>query len=71
MRDTVIHVEHLSKSYQYGAISHGTLTKDLQSWWARAHGQGDPNAILTHSARSGQSGAALLGIAGCAVRRHI
>jgi lipopolysaccharide transport system ATP-binding protein len=56
MSDTVIHVEQLSKSYQYGAISHGTLTTDLQSWWARVRGRNDPNAILTHSARSGQSG---------------
>jgi lipopolysaccharide transport system ATP-binding protein len=56
MSDVVIRVENLSKSYQYGTISHGTLTRDLQSWWARIRGKGDPNAILTHSHRSGQSG---------------
>ena len=56
MSDVVIRVEHLSKSYQYGAISHGTLTKDLQSWWARVRGKDDPNTILSHSQRSGQSG---------------
>ena len=50
-------VEHLSKSYQYGTISHGTLTKDFQSWWARVRGKDDPNAIISHAAhRTGQSG---------------
>lgn len=56
MRDVVIRVEHLSKSYQYGTISHGTLHKDLQSWWARVRGKEDPNTIITDHHRPGRSG---------------
>jgi len=33
--DVVIRVENLYKEYRLGTISHGTLYKDLQSWWAR------------------------------------
>jgi len=47
MPETVIKVENLSKQYRYGAIGHGTLYKDLQSWWARFHGREDPNARIT------------------------
>jgi lipopolysaccharide transport system ATP-binding protein len=57
MSDIAIRVEHLSKSYQYGAISHGTLTKDLQSWWARVRGKDDPNAVIAHAVhRIGHAG---------------
>ena len=41
--DVVIRVEQLSKEYRLGAINHGTLYRDLQSWWARARGRPDPN----------------------------
>lgn len=40
----VIQAEHISKQYRLGAINHGTLYRDLQSWWARWRGQPDPNA---------------------------
>ena len=39
----VISVEGLWKQYRYGVISHATLRKDLQSWWARFRGREDPN----------------------------
>jgi lipopolysaccharide transport system ATP-binding protein len=38
MSDVVIKVENLYKEYRLGTISHGTLTQDLQSWWARMRG---------------------------------
>ena len=43
MSDIVIRVEDLWKQYRYGAISHSTLRKDFQSWWARVRGKDDPN----------------------------
>jgi lipopolysaccharide transport system ATP-binding protein len=39
----VISVERLWKQYRYGSLSHATLRKDLQSWWARFRGKEDPN----------------------------
>ncbi len=43
---TAIKIENLSKQYRLGVIGHGTLTHDLQSWWARVRGKDDPNAKL-------------------------
>lgn len=42
----VIRVENLSKQYRLGSINHGTLARDLQSWWARLRGKEDPNLRL-------------------------
>ena len=39
----VVQVENLWKQYRLGTINHGTLVKDLQSWWARLCGKEDPN----------------------------
>ncbi len=47
MSDVVIKVENLYKEYRLGTISHGTLYKDLQSWWARVRGKEDPNSIIS------------------------
>jgi len=44
--DVVISVESLWKQYRYGIISHQTLHKDLQSWWARVRGKEDPNSRI-------------------------
>lgn len=50
MDKTVIKVENLSKEYRFGVIGHGTLHKDIQSWWARIRGKEDPNSkISLHS----------------------
>lgn len=46
--DVVIKVENLTKEYRLGTISHGTLSQDLQSWWARIRGKEDPNSIISH-----------------------
>lgn len=48
MSDIVIKAEHLSKQYRLGVIGTGTLTHDLQSWWARVRGHEDPNKRITH-----------------------
>ncbi|MFA6074517.1 MAG: ABC transporter ATP-binding protein [Negativicutes bacterium] len=47
--DVVIKVEHLSKQYKLGSIGHGTLYRDLQSWWAKLRGRDDPNSVVSHS----------------------
>jgi lipopolysaccharide transport system ATP-binding protein len=47
MQKSVIRVENLSKEYRYGIIGHGTLYKDLQSWWARFRGKEDPNSKIS------------------------
>ena len=47
MGDTVIKIENLYKEYKLGVISHGTLYRDLQSWWAKARGKEDPNSLIS------------------------
>ena len=46
MSETVIKIENLKKKYRLGAIGGGTLTADLQSWWARVKGKEDPNTKI-------------------------
>ena len=43
---TVIAIDNLWKEYRLGVISHGTLSQDLQSWWARIRGKEDPNSRI-------------------------
>ena len=47
MGGAVITVENLYKEYKLGVISHGTLTRDLQSWWAKVRGKEDPNSLIS------------------------
>ncbi|MCL2295446.1 MAG: ABC transporter ATP-binding protein [Spirochaetes bacterium] len=47
MSQTVIKIENLYKEYKLGVISHGTLYRDLQSWWARIRGKEDPNSLIS------------------------
>ncbi len=44
MSDTVIKVENLSKLYRLGEVGTGTLSHDLNRWWARIRGKDDPFA---------------------------
>ncbi|TDH23288.1 ABC transporter ATP-binding protein [Segetibacter sp. 3557_3] len=37
-----IKVENLSKAYQLGEIGTGTISRDLERWWARKRGKEDP-----------------------------
>ncbi len=39
---TVIKVENLSKAYQLGQIGTGTLSQDIERWWAKTRGKEDP-----------------------------
>lgn len=42
----VIRVENLSKLYDLGQVGTGTITKDLNRWWARMRGMEDPYARI-------------------------
>jgi lipopolysaccharide transport system ATP-binding protein len=44
MNNTVISVEHLTKVYRLGQIGTGTLSHDLNVWWAKMRGR--PNPLL-------------------------
>lgn len=44
--ETVIRAEHISKHYRMGVINHGTLYRDIQSWWARWRKLPDPNTEI-------------------------
>ncbi len=43
---TVIQIDHVSKMYRLGEVGTGTLTHDLNSWWARVRGKEDPNSKI-------------------------
>ena len=49
-----IQAEHLSKEYRLGAINHGMLYKDMQSWWALRMGKPDPHAPIGNERYSDQ-----------------
>ncbi len=42
MSDVVLKVENLSKQYRLGEIGTGTISHDLNRWWARVRGKEDP-----------------------------
>lgn len=46
MSDIAIKVENLSKLYRLGEIGTGTISHDLNRWWARLRGKEDPFAKL-------------------------
>jgi len=46
MSNKIISVEHLTKKYDLGVIGTGTLTRDLERWWARVRNRPDPYAII-------------------------
>ncbi|MBR2888827.1 MAG: ATP-binding cassette domain-containing protein [Oscillospiraceae bacterium] len=61
--ENAIEIRGLKKQYRLGQIGGGTLTADLQSWWARVRHQEDPNSkIGTDQRRIGQAFMALNGI---------
>lgn len=42
MSDIVIKVENLSKQYRLGTVGTGTISHDLNRWWAQVRGKEDP-----------------------------
>ena len=45
-REIAIKLSGVKKQYKLGQIGGGTLTADLQSWWARKRGKEDPNSKI-------------------------
>jgi lipopolysaccharide transport system ATP-binding protein len=50
--DVVISAENVFKEYRLGVINHGTLYRDLQSWWARWRKMPDPNLGVSDLSKS-------------------
>ena len=46
MSETVIKIENLSKLYRLGQVGTGTLSHDLNCWWAKVRGKEDPYAKI-------------------------
>lgn len=62
-KEVALRVSGVKKMYKLGQIGGGTLTADLQSWWARVRGKEDPNTIIgTEQRLVGQTFMALNGI---------
>jgi lipopolysaccharide transport system ATP-binding protein len=53
--DLAIQASQVSKHYRLGVINHGTLYRDLQSWWAKMRGYPDPNMSIGIGRSFGQS----------------
>ena len=62
MQDTVIKIENLKKKYRLGLVGSGTLSADLQSWWAKKRGKDDPNRRLDAKCEDGKEFWALNGV---------
>jgi lipopolysaccharide transport system ATP-binding protein len=39
-------VENISKQYRLGQIGSGTISQDINRWWAKIRGKEDPYAIV-------------------------
>lgn len=44
--ETVLRVQNLSKTYRLGEIGTGTISHDLNRWWAKIRGKEDPYATV-------------------------
>ena len=44
--DIAIRVENLSKMYRLGAIGTGTISHDLNVYWHKIRGKGNPYALV-------------------------
>lgn len=43
---TVIKVENISKEYRLGEVGTGTISRDINKWWAKIRGKEDPNSLI-------------------------
>jgi lipopolysaccharide transport system ATP-binding protein len=46
MSEVVIKVENLSKQYRLGQVGTGTISHDLNRWWAKLQGKEDPSLTV-------------------------
>ena len=61
-REVAIKISGVTKQYRLGQIGGGTLTHDLQSWWAKVRGREDPNSKIGTGRITGETLMALNGI---------
>lgn len=62
-RKVALRLSGVKKKYKLGQIGGGTLSADLQSWWAKVRGKEDPNTMIgTDQRLVGQTFMALNGI---------
>lgn len=59
MSNIVISVENLSKSYRLGQIGTGTLSRDLNVWWAKVRGKPNPLLKIGQTDHGNQDGETL------------
>ena len=50
MRETMIEIDNITKTYRLGTIGGGTLKGDIQSFWARLRHNDDPNLRIDEKA---------------------
>lgn len=62
MTKPVISVENLTKQYDLGVIGTGTLSRDLERWWAKVRGKQDPFAIIGREHMQKQKGESILAL---------
>ena len=58
MSNIVISVENLSKAYRLGQIGTGTLSHDMNAWWAKVRGKPNPSLRIgetDHGNRDGET----------------
>ena len=56
MSEIAIKLENISKQYRLGIVSTGTLSHDLNRWWANIRGKEDPNLKIGDSNKLAKSG---------------
>jgi lipopolysaccharide transport system ATP-binding protein len=43
MKNIILTAQNISKQYRLGVVGTGTLSHDLNRWWASLRGKEDPN----------------------------
>ena len=61
VNNKAIEVSGVGKQYRLGVINHGTLYRDIQSWYARARGLPDPNHTVSELSKIENGGDRLVG----------
>ena len=56
MSGLAIQLENISKQYRLGNIGSGTISHDLNRWWANLRGREDPNLKIGHSNELSKAG---------------
>lgn len=62
MKNTVISVENLTKQYDLGVIGTGTISRDLERWWARVRKQPDPYSTIGQKDAFERAGESILAL---------